>query len=285
MKSISIPVFQGGRIYHFHHRTSHNFSDESFKYHYHPFFEIYVFLDGEAEFIIEETVYKLNRNDIMIVAPYKFHAPLPTHGIRFERIVINPFPSFFSEMHCENYQEILFKASLNPRIPAADAEKFNLLSVIYAIDKYFNDDYTNKNAITSAKITEFIYNLYFKTKSSQINEKMTETKVKNTIVTDIIKYINENFIDISDVSSVTNVFHYSKNYLNNVFQKNMGVSIAKYVNIKRFENVEKLYRNGHSLEKASVESGFNNYRHFAYAYKKEYGISPRNGLKSQPKLP
>ncbi|MBQ8526620.1 MAG: helix-turn-helix domain-containing protein [Clostridia bacterium] len=280
MKSISYPVFQRGRIYHYHHRINKKFTEENFVYHHHPFFEIYLFMDGEAEFIIEETVYKLSKEDIMIVQPYKFHAPIPTPGVRFERIVLNPFPSFFSEMHCENYQEILFKASLNPRICAADAENFNLLSVIYSIDKYFNDDYTNKNIITSAKIIELLYNLYFITESAQINEKNSETKVKDTIVSEVMKYINENFKDITDVSSVTDIFHYSKNYLNSIFQKNMGVSIAKYVNIKRFENVEKLYRQGLSLEKAGIESGFNSYRHFAYAYKKEYGISPKNGLKT-----
>lgn len=280
LKSITIPVFQRGRIYHYHHRINKKFSEENFVYHYHPFFEIYLFVDGEAEFIIEETIYKLNKQDIMIVPPYKFHAPIPTPGIGFERIVLNPFPSFFSEMHCENYQEILFKAALNPKITASDAEKYNLLSVIYSIDKYYNDDYTNKNIITSAKITELLYNLYFITESEQINRKNPEATVKDTIVSDVMKYINENFKDISNVSEVTDVFHYSKNYLNSVFQKNIGVSIAKYVNIKRFENVEKLYRQGLSLEKASVESGFSNYRHFAYAYKKEYGISPKNGLKN-----
>ena len=36
---------------------------------------------------------------------------------------------------------------------------------------------------------------------------------------------------------------------------------------------------GKSMEQASVMSGFNNYRHFAYAYKAEYGISPRKGIK------
>ena len=279
MKQIQYPVYQRGRIYHYHHRTNKTFTDDSFKFHYHTFFEIYLFVDGKADFVIEDKIYKLEKNDIMLVTPYKFHMPVPTSGIRFERMVLNVFPSFFSELHCENFIDILTKVAANhPHISYADAEKYDLISIIKNIDTNYNDDYTNKNILTSIKIAELMYNLHFLSESNTGNDK-SERKSKDTVASEVMKYINKNFASITDVASVTDKFHYSKNYLNEVFKNNLGVSIAKYINIKRFENIENLYRSGKSMEQASVMSGFNNYRHFAYAYKAEYGISPRKGIK------
>ena len=279
MKSINYPVYQRGRIYHFHHRTNTRNFTGNFNYHYHPFFEIYLFVDGETKFVIEDVTYNLSKNDIMIVPPYKFHCPIPSPNIPFERIVLNIFPSFFSEMACENYIGILNDISRStPRITSSDAEKFNLLPVLLSIDKHYDDDYTNKNLITTSKITELIYNLYLMAQTVKSESKTTDSEPDESICTEIMKYISKNFATVTDVSSVTEVFHYSKNYLNGIFQKNTGITIAKYIKIKRFENVEKLYKSGLSLESAAIQSGFGNYRHYAYAYKKEYGVSPRNGL-------
>ena len=46
------------------------------------------------------------------------------------------------------------------------------------------------------------------------------------------------------------------------------------------ENVEKMYKQGKSLTLACIESGFKSYDGFAYTYKKEFGTSPKKGLKS-----
>lgn len=279
MDQLMTPISQPGRIYHFHHRNGAVKNPNDFMYHYHAFYEIYLFVSGKAEFIVEDTVYPLSENDIMVIPPYKFHKPSPEMGSHFERIVLNIFPGFFSELHCENYREILTAVTENGyKINNRLASKFGLLDKMYDITKTFNDNYSADNILPHLHIVELMYNLYSVSQSEDFRQPQAELKITDAVVLDVVQYINTHFRSISDVSSVTSVFNYSKNYLNKIFKENMGISIAKYINVKRFENVEKLHLAGYSLNEASVESGFNNYRHFAYAYKKEYGVSPRNGL-------
>ena len=112
MKSIINPVEQPGRIYHFHHRENIVNNDDLYMYHHHTFCEIYLFCSGDAEFIIEGSAYPLEKNDIMVIPPYKFHRPHPKLGTHLERMVINIFPSFFSEMSCQDYIDVISRFSM-----------------------------------------------------------------------------------------------------------------------------------------------------------------------------
>lgn len=280
MKSILTPVDQIGRIYHFHNRENIVDSLDSYMYHHHTFCEIYLFCDGDAEFIIEGSTYPIEKNDIMIIPPYKFHRPNPKLGKRFKRMVINIFPSFFYEMSCVDYMSIISRfENVGYHIKNNIGKAYMLQDIIYSINQTFNNNYEQSNILPNLKIVELMYNLYLLLESKKLENQATQIYINDPIVSDTIHYINQNYATITNVASVASVFSYSPNYLNKIFKQSTGVTIPKYINIKRFENIENLFRAGSSLEAASKLSGFNNYRHFAYAYKQEYGISPKMGMK------
>lgn len=280
MKYFSAPVEQLGRIYHFHHRENIVDNIDTFVYHHHTFCEIYLLCDGDAEFIIEGSAYALEKNDILVIPPYKFHSPKPKLGTRLERIVINIFPSFFSEMSCQNYIDVISHFSTaGYHIRNDTGRDYMLQDLIHSISQAFNNNYEPSNILPNLKIVELMYNLYRLLESNELASQQTEIPINDPIISDIIKYINSNYASITDISSISSAFNYSPNYLSKIFKQSTGTTIPKYVNIKRFENIEKLFRAGNSLETASIASGFNNYRHFAYAYKQEYGVSPKTGMK------
>ncbi len=280
MKSIITPVEQLGRIYHFHHRRNIVNDHDSYMYHHHAFCEIYLLCSGDAEFIIEGSAYPLEKNDIMVIPPYKFHCPHPKFGTHLERMVINIFPSFFSEMTCQDYIDVISRFSTSGyHIKNNTARAYMLQDIIHSLNQAFNNNYEPSNILPNLKIVELMYNLYRLLESNELTSQKTEIPINDPIISEIIKYINTNYTTITNISSISSAFNYSPNYLSKIFKQSTGTTIPKYVNIKRFENIEKLFRAGNSLEAASIASGFNNYRHFAYAYKQEYGISPRTGMK------
>ena len=280
MKSIITPVEQLGRVYHFHHRENIVNDPDSYMYHHHTFCEIYLLCDGDVEFIIEGSTHPIEKNDIIIIPPYKFHSPKPKLGRCFERIVINVFPSFFYEMSCIDYMNIFSRfENVGYHIKNNIGKAYMLQDTIYSIKQTFNNNYEQSNILPNLKIVELMYNLYRLLESNELESQKTEISANDPIISSIIQYINKNYTIITNIDSVSSVFNYSPNYLSKIFKQSTGTTIPKYVNIKRFENIEKLYRTGISLEAASKASGFNNYRHFAYAYKQEYGISPKTGMK------
>lgn len=280
MRYFSAPIEQLGRIYHFHHRKNIVDNIDYFAYHHHVFCEIYLLCNGDAEFIIEDSIYPLEKDDILVIPPYKIHSTKPKPGTNLERIVLNIFPSFFAEMSCQNYIDVISRFSETGHLIKNNIGRaYMLQELLHSLDQSFNNDYNASNILPNLKIVELIYNLYRLLESDVLETSTPETPLNNPIISEVIKYINTNYATITNVSSISSAFNYSPNYLNKIFKQSTGMTIPKYVNIKRFENVENLFRAGNSLEYASTASGFNNYRHFAYAYKQEYGISPKTGMK------
>jgi AraC-like DNA-binding protein len=61
----------------------------------------------------------------------------------------------------------------------------------------------------------------------------------------------------------------------NLFKKETGCTLGGYVTEKRLWLARSLLRQGVSINEACLRSGFANYANFYRAFKKRYGVSPR----------
>ena len=69
--------------------------------------------------------------------------------------------------------------------------------------------------------------------------------------------------------------NYHPYYLNEVFRKNEGMPIHKYLNRQRLiRAAELLSESATSQEEIAFLCGFSSQSHFSTAFKKEYGVSP-----------
>lgn len=246
-----------------------------FRLHHHSNYEIYIYIRGKANFYIEGTIFALNPYDIVIIPPYTLHRPQPEVGEFFERYVINIHPDFFQNMLCEEFKDIFSDNSDKKyKISGNVVRRSNMLNIIEFLLGVSDMSVPYIKPLVRTKIVELLYHI------NTVNNFEDHISM-NTKTQEIIAYIDENFRTITDVESITNNFYYSKNHIGYLFKKHTGITITKYLNIKRLENVEKLYRQGYSLVHSCIESGFSSYDSFAYTYKKEYGKSPKNGVFSK----
>ena len=70
-------------------------------------------------------------------------------------------------------------------------------------------------------------------------------------------------------------FLISKSTLSKLFQNRLGISFYRFVTQRRLINAKLRIEAGESLDKLGVSCGFNDYATFYRAFKKEYGLSPR----------
>lgn len=64
--------YSSGNIY-IRHAVDEFPNDNDFKMHIHDTCEIYYFISGKVEYIVEGSVYPLEANDLMIMAPSEAH--------------------------------------------------------------------------------------------------------------------------------------------------------------------------------------------------------------------
>ena len=258
--------------FHLHH--GHNYVEgdvREFLLHHHPYHEIYIYLGGKSNFLIESAVFELNPYDIILVPPYTLHQPQPYVGEIFERFVINVFPGFFEHLDCPEYQNVFYNMPYQKyKIPGHFVKRSDIFNLINFFLKYDKNS-TNTAPLLSAKIVELLYHL------NTVNNFEACVSI-NKVIQEIITYVDNNFKTIYTFKDVTDNFFYSENHLNHLFKKNTGITITQYINIKKMENVETLHNQGKSLTYACIESGFKSYDCFAYTYKKQFGVSPQKGL-------
>ena len=77
------------------------------------------------------------------------------------------------------------------------------------------------------------------------------------------EYIEKNLENISSLSDICETFHYSKNYIIQIFNREFGTSPIKYINNKKIERATYLLETtSKSIGEISVECGFSDYPYF-----------------------
>ena len=69
----------------FHYKKS---GAEDVQVHHHAFYEVYCFLDGDVEYWVEGSLYRLKKGDLLLINPMELHRPiLKSDSKNYERIV------------------------------------------------------------------------------------------------------------------------------------------------------------------------------------------------------
>lgn len=268
--------------------TRHNDSDGFFSYmhtitehpqfkefslHTHNDYEIYIFLKGDITFTVEGISKKMSPYDMILIKGNELHQLFPNPDCEYERIVMNISDSFFSKWHCDYIRKI-FSGNTASRFISGDIfRSYDLDEDIKRIEKNIREHPTDNDTAIKCSLIELLHNI------SRISSE--NKKEEYGSIHEILKYINDNITQPLALDELAEHFFLSKYYLCRVFKKTTGFTVNQYIVMKRLLLVKQLCRKGISLTVASSEAGFKDYVTFYRAYTKEFGVSPKHGLKNK----
>ena len=247
-------------------------NDPEFQGHSHMYHELYIPIEGKTRFIIEGCDFNLNPYDILIIPPYKLHRALPKENTYFDRIVIRIYPSMYKGMYCDEIINLFEEQSnINRKIPGHIAKRSEIPQILDYIQTHSVDDNPYVKSAIRSKITELLYKL-------NSNYRFEILSDPGGITQKVIDYIDHNLSNTLTQQSLSEHFGYSVRQMNTIFKKDTGITVGKYIDLKKMQTAIDLHSKGRSLIHSSIEAGFNSYESFAYLYKKEYGTSPKKSL-------
>lgn len=240
--------------------------------HIHEFLELYFIKDGDASFFIEGNEYVLKSGDIVVVRDRENHFLKLNSDEPYERIVLN-----FSQDYLKQFD-----------------------SSFLLTDVFYNRELGHNNVFSQERLGINVYKLLLEIEKKEYNENLLELKLKsilafilikinsffdeyfvrktpvvaNDTVALVIKYINENLKSDLNIELICEKFFISKSYLNTLFVKKTGVTVWKYITLKRLTLAKNYIENGMYAVEASNAVGFNDYSSFFRQYKKQFNISP-----------
>ncbi|MCX7772112.1 MAG: helix-turn-helix domain-containing protein, partial [Clostridia bacterium] len=99
---------------------------------------------------------------------------------------------------------------------------------------------------------------------------------------DIIRYLNENYAENITLEQVAEREYLSPSYFSHFFKLNMGITFFNYLtNIRMNHAVSDLLSTSLTIEQIAANNGFANCRYFVNAFKKQFGMLPRQFRSNQ----
>lgn len=108
-----------------------------------------------------------------------------------------------------------------------------------------------------------------------------ESGIKSGMMSEVLRYLSENYTQNITVESLATHFGYSKSRFSHLFKANIGVSIPRFVNILRCRDaVKTLTETNLPVVDAAISAGFNNTHTFYVVFKELYGMTPGEYIRS-----
>lgn len=249
--------------------TVENPSNDHFQLHVHSDYEIYLFLEGDSKYIVEENIYSLEPGDVIIIRKNMMHRVYHNSSAKYRRIVFNIDPEFFTEYDCAEYEEQFAnpKSGIGNKIDAEIVKKSGLYDVFVRLEKYSDSYLVCDTPIVRSLLVEMLY--IINNIDSFSKGDMNDKRLKN-----IISYVNQNFTRNITLLDIEKKFFISKYHLCHIFPKATGLTVHQYITNKRLAFADDLIKNGTAVSRAAEMSGFNNYSSFYRAYIAKYKKSP-----------
>ncbi len=258
-----------------HHTVDESPDPASFYLHIHDFPEIYCFLQGDAHFIVEGSIYPLQYGDVLIMKPGESHRLMLDSRAKYERISIHFDPIILAEADRDGLLTEPFtnrQPGCGNKFGAADFRDESYLLYLQKAILAESDAQTRQMAVFS-NLMLFLIELRRAFCSRKEN---AAEKFEDPAVLKMIGYVNQHLYDDISLSQVSEEFGMSQAYANRIFREATGATVWNYIMMKRLHKARAAIRNGRLLSDIYSECGYQDYSSFFRAYKKYFGRSPSN---------
>lgn len=245
--------------------------------HTHDYYEFYFFIGGDISIEINGKVNKLKPGDMILLPPGTRHRPInQSPEIPYRRQVF-----WISQDYC-NQLLTLSKDYVYPMQHAStgkhyiyhfDTFVFNELQAkIFGLIEELNGNRFGKEARVSLSVNDLIFSI---SRSIFELENPSSPHDDHSLYQNLIIYIENHIDEDLSLDALGREFYVSKYHIAHTFKDNLGMSIHQYIYKKRLAKARDAISTGISVSEAYLMAGFKDYTSFFRAFKKEYGISPR----------
>ncbi|MBQ6614677.1 MAG: helix-turn-helix transcriptional regulator [Clostridia bacterium] len=263
-----------GDIYFKHHITDTP-CDADFLMHIHDTCEVYLFIGGDVEYLVEGTVCPLQPESVVIIRPFEAHKTKIITPASYERYVVNFPASVFESIDPERRLLHAFftrENGSNNLYTKDELGGLELEAMFKDVCYSDEDDYGKQLKIYTLliEILDALNSAYSK-HSSEDTHKSREAEM--------VAYVNAHIGEDITVPKLAEHFYLSPSQFSRIFKVATGASPWSYITAKRLGTAKERLGLGASVQNAFESSGFGDYSSFYRAYVKYFGNAPTEDAK------
>ena len=245
--------------------------------HSHDYCELYFFLEGNVDYHIGSSTYRLKYGDCLLIPPNTPHYPtFLSHTGPYRRFVFWISREFYQELHqkdaCLTYgfdqvssgSDFCFRGD-HLIIQDIHGRLMDLLEE-QGTERPFRAQAAELMAISLlVRVNRLVYETQHPL--SPVSE--------NALYLNICNYINQNLEGDLSLDRLAASFYMSKYHISHMFKNNMGIPLHQYILKKRLHASRQSILSDQPISHVYQQYGFKDYTSFFRAFKKEFGVSPR----------
>ena len=239
--------------------------------HFHDYYEILLYLEGNVRYICETNSFIPERGDLLVVPPGCLHTSrINADKTQYTRHVFYLYPAAFDAFGGSALLDFLQAENGRPFIATLSGNTLDqTLLLTEQLHTALSSDAPDDKALSRALII-CLFHIFNRQAGRNTR---TDTLFPQNVV-EIQKYLDEHFTEISGVSEVAAHFFYSREYVSRLFKRYFNTTVADYVLKRRISHSQMLILSGLPLIDACFQSGFGSVSTFIRAFRSITGMTP-----------
>lgn len=241
--------------------------------HLHNHYEFFFLLSGERIYFINDRTYSLQAGDMIFIKPHEIHKTVNYKSSQYERILLSFEFSFLDEI-TQLFPELDLAALFDENLLRVKSEEQTQIELILF---RLLAEQTASRATSTAQMKLLLMHLLimiFDLRKEQADQQFSYPNAVHEKISEIIRYINQNFRSSISLDEISDQFFISKYYFCRNFKTITGLSFIKYLNYVRVKEAQNLLRNSNlRIADVAKRCGFDSTSHFSRVFKTTCGMS------------
>ncbi len=244
-------------------------------FHFHEFDKIVILISGNVDYTVEDTSYRLEPWDILLVRHHMIHKAEIDLTVPYERIIIYLDSAYIERfapesglMECFSAAEKRKTCLVRPENECIDLLKDTLMR----LEEEQNDILFGAQLLRGALLVQLLVQINRIILSHEALE--CESAEAGGKIAPALSYINGNLTSSLSIDDMAALCYMSRYHFMRLFKTQTGCTVHSYIRQKRLVLAARLIREGMSASAAAVECGFSDYSAFHRAFTKTFHISP-----------